>query len=237
MIMRFLDWLAVRLGRKFAFVDFYGDVGFYRYYIFYVERHDARNWIAKFIPNLYIHHFPGEPSGQGPDGDMPHFHPWNTLSVMLTGGYTEQINHTMTRVSKAPALVYLSHKQSHRLVKATPGTWTLFFHGPRKQEWLVDEKVHAVICEPCKKHNNGVCANQNRTRPVDPAIEITCSSQEARGWRKAKWIMVDAEFDALILERKEQLKKGRIPTPGSAFLKIEVLKNEILKSRLSNVQE
>lgn len=237
MISRFFDWLAIRLGRKFAFVDFYGDVGFYRYYIFYVERHDANDWVARFIPNLYVHHFPGEPSGQGPDGEMPHFHPWSTLSVMLKGGYTELIDHKVTRVSKAPALVPLSYKQSHRLVKATPGTWTLFFHGPRRQNWLVDERIHSTICEPCKRHNNGVCANKNQVRPVDPDIEISCSSREARGWRKAKWIKVDAGFDQLLLERKDQLRKGRIETPSNAFQKIEVLKNEILKTRLNHVQE
>jgi hypothetical protein len=237
MIFKLFDWIATLLGRKFAFVDFFGDVGFYRYYFFYVERHDANDWIARFLPNLYIHHFPGGPSAQEPDGARPHCHPWNTLSVMFKGGYTELIDHAEVRESKAPALIYLNHKHCHRLIRAKPNTWTLFFHGPKRQEWSVQEQVDAVSGEALIHLKEDKSEKAIRVRPLDPDIEITQSSEEARGWRKAKWIKVDSGFNKLLNERKKMLKRLNIENPGSASEKVEVLNNYLLEMRLSHVQE
>lgn len=237
MIHRLFDWVAIRLGRKFAFVDFFGDVGFYRYYLFYVERHDANDWVSRFLPNLYVHHFPGEPSGQEPDGARAHCHPWDTLSVMLKGGYTELIEHTELRVSSAPALVYLNHKHCHRLIRVAPNTWTMFFHGRKRQEWTVQEQMSTSGGDLQGQRSDVIHAAGIRVRPLDPDIEITRSSEEAKGWRKAKWIKVDTGFNKLLDERKKMLKRLNIDNPGSVSEKVEMLKNYSMKMRPSNVQE
>jgi hypothetical protein len=236
-IYKLFDWVATALGRKYAFVDFFGDVGFYRYYFFYVERHDANNWVSRYLPNLYVHHFPGGPSNQEPDGARPHCHPWNTLSVMIKGGYTEMIDHSEKRVSIAPALVYLNHKRCHRLIQAKPDTWTLFFHGSKRQEWSVQEQVSSENGETLIRLKEDASEKIIRVRPLDPDIEITKSSEEARGWRKAKWIKVDDGFERLVSERKKMLKRLNIQKPNSAAEKVEVLNNFMLKVRYGNVQE
>lgn len=232
--MKIFEWALKYLenkGRKYAFVDMYGDIRFYRYYVFYVEKNTDDSWKARWFPNLFVHYFPGEPGDEGPDGDQPHFHPWNTLSIILKGGYTATLNSLKDRTSKALGISYMSYKDSHNITKMTAGTWTLFFHGIRKQNWLVDVRTCENVCQSCMTLNEGSCMKTQRVRPMAEDTELAMSAKEAKGWRKAKWINVDENFDTLIAERKKTLRSLKVPTPPNSSAKFLILKEETIKER------
>jgi len=74
----------------------------------------------------------------------PHDHPWNFLSIVLAGGYTEQIwqqeNAARWRVYQRRWLVGTAHRMmaegvAHRIVSCEPHTLTLVLRGKRSREW------------------------------------------------------------------------------------------------------
>lgn len=231
MLFRLFDKLMTALGRKFAFLDMYGDVRFYRYYVFYVELNDDESWVARWLPNLFVHHFPGEPGEEGPDGDQPHFHPWSTLSLILTGGYTHTVN-GVERVHVAPSKSFMRHSDQHIITRMKPGTVTLFFHWLRKQRWLVDARTCVKVCDSCQRLNDGQCMRSNRIRPMNPVTELAMSSRDAKGWRAAKWVRVDSGFEELRAERRRAIAKAGKTIPIRSSDKFTLLKEqEIVKRR------
>lgn len=62
-----------------------------------------------------------------------HDHPWNFMTLIMTGGYTE---HTLkgSRFHPSGSLLYRPTPWAHRLELKRP-VWTLVFVGPRKREW------------------------------------------------------------------------------------------------------
>jgi hypothetical protein len=130
-----LDFL-IRRRRVWAMVDFYGDIQMYRAFPFHRELHNPTGW-TRNLPNLFVHFYPGEPGGAGPDSAVPHSHPWSSLGFIVRGAYEEIVHEHEVRENKAPALTFVSYKTVHRLLSVKPGTISLFFHGfRRKKHWI-----------------------------------------------------------------------------------------------------
>lgn len=72
-----------------------------------------------------------------------HNHPWGwARALVLSGGYDEESVHDLTIATPTGCLIQtrrvnwwnrVNGNHFHRIANAAPGTWTLFFHGPRVQ--------------------------------------------------------------------------------------------------------
>lgn len=98
----------------------------------YLERYH----IAKIGPiRIWLHHFVREDEERA-----VHDHPWSALSLILTGGYTEEhIEDSFAfnyRDLKAPRWNWIPWHKQHRIVAVSKDTWTLMLVGPRTgREW------------------------------------------------------------------------------------------------------
>lgn len=95
-----------------------------------------RWWLLPRNPylNFYLHCFLRS------DKDVPHDHPWWSLSYMLKGHVTERRPGHEPRVLKAGNLVLRSAEFAHQIVVspeilAEGGAWTLFITGPNVRPW------------------------------------------------------------------------------------------------------
>jgi hypothetical protein len=83
-----------------------------------------------------------------PDADRAlHDHPWSFVSVILRGGYTEQVplwggslaaaRSGMTRMARRwPGKAHRVRAEGlHRIAQLHGDCWTLVFCGPRRREW------------------------------------------------------------------------------------------------------
>lgn len=232
MLLKFLDWVFVKLGRKYALVDVYGRVIWHRYYVFFVEKHIADNWKERYLPNLFVHHFIGADNNQWVDGDECHTHPWNTVSLVLRGGYLEDIEYGLaSKRTTAPGITCTSHKSSHRFLEMTPGTVSLFFHGIRKSIWAFDLRKCKVVCDSCNKHNGGKCVNTPGLEEFNAGMEIKPTSKAHKGWRHTTWIKCDADFDAVIKQRQESAQRKGVEVPLTFHERTKVDKDMIVKRR------
>lgn len=76
-----------------------------------------------------------------------HDHPWDFLSIVLRGGYTElrpistepcfdgQEEETYTSVRLAGSIAVRRATDRHRIAAVLPDTWTLFITGPKRHWW------------------------------------------------------------------------------------------------------
>lgn len=105
-----------------------------------------------FGVTVYLHRF------VGCDGDPElHDHPWNALSIVLSGSYVELrgrldgdvgIAKQRKRVRFAN---WIGADSMHRITSTEPETWTLFVHRPRSKGWgffLEDYPSHKVCYKP-----------------------------------------------------------------------------------------
>ena len=86
---------------------------------------------------LYLHHI------HRADRDRdPHDHPWAFTSLILAGGYVEQVY--PDKASPRGAFVRhrgrfsvgtMRRRQAHRITKTTGLVWTLVLVGPRRADW------------------------------------------------------------------------------------------------------
>ncbi|MCK9468229.1 MAG: hypothetical protein M0Q49_02325 [Porticoccaceae bacterium] len=86
--------------------------------------------------SCYLHHF------VSPDAERwLHDHPFDGLSLVLTGGYLEErlagldwpaLSTTTRRVRWCN---WISARSFHRIAAPRPNTWTLFLHGPKRKGW------------------------------------------------------------------------------------------------------
>lgn len=130
MIRKFCLWLAARLPSVTINVPdpITGITAPYltRYYLFGADR----KW-----GNIYLHHF--HDSDKGPE---LHNHPWVwSFGMILTGGYHEERrasdDSVVQRTVKPGKLNYITNKVFHRVDLIESDAWTIFFAGPRTQEW------------------------------------------------------------------------------------------------------
>jgi hypothetical protein len=107
-----------------------------RYYLLRKDR--------KFF-NIYLHHF----HSSDPDVEL-HSHPWKwAWGIVLAGGYAEERKQFTFNIDKRTIVVTthstrppgsigsLTSSDFHRvdLLDEKKGSWSLFFTGPRSQEW------------------------------------------------------------------------------------------------------
>jgi len=229
MLFTVFDYVMRKLGRKYAFVDVYGEIFIYRYYVFFVENNTAKTWKDKYLPNLFVHNFVGAENKQWIDNEVAHTHPWNTISIVIKGGYVEEENYKETaKEITAPAIVLRSWKTSHRFRQMTPNTWTLWFHGIRKKagKWALDMRVHDVICPTCIKYNNGVCANTAGLKEFTDPKPVSTQDQK---WREPAFIKCDDALKNVIEERKKVLVRAKITMPSTFNERYEMYKTALVK--------
>lgn len=235
MLSLFLKLLE-KCGRKWALVDFFGDVVQWRYYLFYTESQIDNRWVAR-LPNLFLHIYPGEESGNWvqPDGANAHSHPYNTWALVLRGGYTENINETYVRDTGRFGIARMSHKDTHRLAKVKPGTVSLFFHGFRVSKWMSHAYVCESVCGRCQTSNGGVCFKTSEVKPLYNAVEDGTHDLGGQGWRTIKFIKVDADFDSKLEKRKEAVAKMKLPKINGMMEKHDFMKMSLINAKKRQV--
>lgn len=223
-MMRLVMKLLEKMGRKYALVDFYGDVQMYRYYVVFPESHQAKGWMS-WLPNVFIHEFVGEPGGRGPDGESPHAHPYNTLGVILRGGYTEVIDESVERVNTRFSTTYVRHTSYHRIKAVIPNTLTVFFHGFRKRkDWLIDYKQCDTLCRHCSSLGITSCVKSKGVAPFRPDFENDDLDSNAA----LTMMKVDGRFYEEIEKRRKKIRRlKRLPQNNAE--KIDMLTEQHAK--------
>lgn len=125
MINRLLFRLSSRLPCRLIHVD--GRPYLERYYVG-----------QAFGATFYLHRFLSADREE-----HTHNHPWGWgRALVLCGGYDEEVATDLTAATAARDGYTVEHRRIrlwnrvdgshfHRIANALPGTWTLFFHGPR----------------------------------------------------------------------------------------------------------
>lgn len=207
--MKLLFWLLEKLGRHEVLVDSLGKIYWHRYYLFYHDRMENPRWID-YLPNAYIHVF----EVRDPDGEDEHSHPWDSLGIVLKGGYTESINHKQIRTTAAFGVAYTRYTDSHRLLRVVPGTTTLFLHGWRKGMWKFFIKPHTKICDYCATERNGVCYKKEETVGfTDYLTRGEGGPNDYRRNRTGTWTVFNAEFKEKWKRRVKAAKKLNLISP------------------------
>lgn len=212
------------IGRKYAFVDFYGDVIFYRYYVFYDEEKYGDK--GGFWPNILIHEFPGDPEGEGPDAEHIHAHPYSTLSYIIKGGYTEQVDDGFAlthRETKAGQFTNVPYTSYHRIKTVEPGTVTLFMHWFRRSTWRLRIQKCSEVCSVCWERNSGQCYRHTNLTTLNNHLDST-SPSEGDEWRGVKWLQCGPDFEQQLAKRKKTLRRMGINIPENMRLKRDALK-------------
>lgn len=116
-------------SRPMRLIEINGEPYLERYYMGTVQGRQI--WLHRFVRDDAERHV--------------HDHPWTALSIILTGGYTEQVASLVTS-GRAPARSTLLTRQHdrlaptinligasrmHRIMSVKPDTWTLMIVGPR----------------------------------------------------------------------------------------------------------
>ena len=73
-----------------------------------------------------------------------HDHPFSGLSLILSGGYVEEVLPHLgaeSRRSWRRWFNWIPARKLHRIAGVMAGTWTLFIHGPHKHKWGFLEPV------------------------------------------------------------------------------------------------
>lgn len=86
---------------------------------------------------IYLHHI------HRPDRDRdPHDHPWSFISLVLAGGYTEQVwrdklypSSFRTRERRRWTVARMSRRAAHMITGINGPLWTLVLTGPRRGAW------------------------------------------------------------------------------------------------------
>lgn len=85
------------------------------------------------IGGAYVHWFVQA------DDVVPHDHPWSFVSLLLRGGYTEELHdgpiHRRTVERRRWSVAFRRSTDSHRISSADHGTMTLVLVGPRRRTW------------------------------------------------------------------------------------------------------
>jgi hypothetical protein len=123
-------------GRKRIILDRFGEEYMHRYYLLFKEKINAFDKVKPY-PNIFIHKL----CLSDEDRDV-HDHPWNYLTVILSGGYWEWVpvivngkNIGEQKNWRGPgSIIWRRAGSFHRLEMPNP-SWTLFMHGWRKKEW------------------------------------------------------------------------------------------------------
>lgn len=191
--------LLERIGRKKLLVNWDGEVIAYRWYVFYVEEDEDDRFIAKF-PNVYIHQ---NLKHETPDGPDSHTHAFNSYSLIMSGGYHEEVD-GKSRYNAKGTIAKLKHRQFHRIVKVDPGTMTLFMRGWRKGPWSFKAAPCEKICETCSSEY-GACVNTLKETPYE--LHFSGKGQ----WRAVRWFPSNTPgLERKLAIRREAIKKVKV---------------------------
>lgn len=230
MLNRLLRFLEKR-GRKYAFTDFYGDVMFYRYYLFYDEEPYGAQ--GGFWPNAMIHVFPGDEEGEGPDAEHIHKHPYHSWSYILKGGYTEAVDEgrgVFERETISGHWVSVPFNVFHRIKQVIPDSVTIFMHGFRRGVWTLRIEPCKEVCDVCASNNDNNCYRSKQTTTLYDHLDSTSTREDE--WRGVRWMKCGPSFSQEIEKRKRTLRRMGINTPSNMRLKRDALKlYEIKQSR------
>lgn len=102
-----------------------GVLHFQRWRIFYTS------WFALYIHRIY----------QADRDDHLHSHPWNFVSLILSGGYDELTDER--RWYPAGSFIYHKHSDFHKIIELDKPTTTLVFTWGKRKPWgfLVDGSI------------------------------------------------------------------------------------------------
>ena len=101
-----------------------------------VDDLSKQTWWQKRMKGIYLHHF-----HRGDHDRELHNHPWDdSWSLILTNGYFEERgvgSKILNFVLKPGSINRIKANDFHRVDLRNPnkGCWTLFFSGPRVQNW------------------------------------------------------------------------------------------------------
>lgn len=79
--------------------------------------------------NIYIHNF------AKPDSTVFHDHPWDFVSVVLSGSYKEKRPGELTTHRKAGSIMFRTAEASHYVESLEGDVWTLVIRGPYRRTW------------------------------------------------------------------------------------------------------
>lgn len=79
--------------------------------------------------NIYIHNF------AKPDTRIFHDHPWDFVSLVLSGSYKEKRPGELTINRKAGSIVLRTAEASHYVESLEGDVWTLVIRGPYRRTW------------------------------------------------------------------------------------------------------
>lgn len=93
---------------------------------------DLRRWKFKLGDwfSIRLHHWV-----QGDPPDYQHSHPWNFLTIVLTGGYDDIGEGRPVDVVRGPTVRYRSWTWRHSVINTLPGTWTIVLTGKVMRPW------------------------------------------------------------------------------------------------------
>lgn len=134
-----MNWLLNFLekhDRCLTLRDKGGDIYLKRYYLYRKEKtNQFEEEKTSYSFNVYLHQFFKS------DMDDLHDHPWNFVSLVLKGGYFEELmdknNPDDMHVTYTPPLHFNVKKAEdyHRVIVPDKPCWTLFFRGKTRRKW------------------------------------------------------------------------------------------------------
>ena len=109
---------------------------------FMITRNDEPYLLRHFLfrsPffNVFLHRF-YQPDDGGPDGTEVHSHPWDNISIVLAGGYTELFDDNTSEVRGPGFIGYRQALVNHRIdtLEGESGdVYTIFVTFRRKRIW------------------------------------------------------------------------------------------------------
>lgn len=116
----FLNWLKILLSGKPHFIV----GGIERPYTLRWHLIPRNKWLC-----IYLHKFLRDD-----DDRALHDHPWNFVSIMLSGAYHEHTDDSVITRS-APSIAYRSADHRHRVELISKSCWTIIFRGRVIREW------------------------------------------------------------------------------------------------------
>lgn len=93
---------------------------------------DLRRWKLSLWGGISIrlHHWV-----EGDPREYQHSHPWNFLTFVLRGGYTDVGDGRPDDVVRAPAVRLRSSEWRHAVTKVRPSTWSIVITGRLIDRW------------------------------------------------------------------------------------------------------
>lgn len=144
-----MNWLGLNREKLEAFAKNFDRRDIENEHSVYMERYRIHGWVPKDGPdalrsiNMYLHHFLRSDAD-----DALHNHPWSGVSIILTGGYSEERlvgpakEMQITRTKYGPGDVNVIGKDDyHRVDLLEADCWTLFVTGQKEQSWGFVDRV------------------------------------------------------------------------------------------------